>query len=271
MPRRTTTLLACLAAHSRRRPPAPQQRVAQLRPIRARGQAGVSCPSVVNGHSFASAAQLRRLVRQENRFGERYLASRAHNRTIGWIKDEVGAIDGFKVRSDRYRLWRWLPRTKAKGRPGLDLARAGGLTVTGQRGDQEGAVCRRGPLVEADGKAGPAGPARLPRPGRGDHPPELRRQGRDPRVPGNVASVRGLAGHRHLHHSRSCERDWKLRAPVHSQRWKTELSRRVRRVPPGSSSRSMCRASRCGDMAIPTRHDLQGARGCSWAARRAGG
>jgi hypothetical protein len=92
--------------------------------------AGASCPSVVNGRSFASAAQLRRLVRQENMFGERYLASRAHNRTIGWIKDEVGAIDGFRVRPDRYRLWRWLPRTKAKGRPGLDLARAGGLTVT---------------------------------------------------------------------------------------------------------------------------------------------
>ena len=92
--------------------------------------AGASCPSIVNGHSFARVAQLRRLVKQENRFGERYLASRAHNRTIGWIKDEVGAIDGFRVRADRYRLWRWLPRTKAEGRPGLDLARAVGLTVT---------------------------------------------------------------------------------------------------------------------------------------------
>ena len=92
--------------------------------------AGASCPSTVNGRAFASVAQLRRLVRQENGFGERYLASRAHNRTIGWIEDEVGAIDGFRVRADRYRLWRWLPRTKAKGRPGLDLARAGGLTVT---------------------------------------------------------------------------------------------------------------------------------------------
>ena len=88
--------------------------------------------TTTNAKAFASAAELRRLVKQENRFGERYLASRAHNRTIGWIKDEVGAIDGFKIRSDRYRLWRWLPRTRAKGRPGLDLARAGGLTVTSE-------------------------------------------------------------------------------------------------------------------------------------------
>lgn len=105
--------------------------------------AAASCPSTVNAKAFASAAQLRNLVKQENRFGERYLASRAHNRTIGWIKDEVGAIDGFKIRSDRYRLWRWLPRTKAKGRPGLDLARAGGLTAT------SGGATRRVPAAGA--------------------------------------------------------------------------------------------------------------------------
>jgi len=77
--------------------------------------AGASCPTTVNGRAFASAAQLRRLVKQENRFGERYLASRAHNRTIGWIEDEVGAIDGFKVRPDRYRLWRWLLARRPRG------------------------------------------------------------------------------------------------------------------------------------------------------------
>ena len=64
-------------------------------------------------------------MRQENSFGERYLASRAHNRTIDWIGDQVGAIKGFKVRSDPFKVWRWLPRTKAKGRPGLDIGRAG--------------------------------------------------------------------------------------------------------------------------------------------------
>ncbi len=112
---RAAILLACLTA---------------LLAAPAVAHAGTTCPSVVNGRAFAGAGELQRLVKAENRFGERYLASRAHDRTIGWIKDEIGAIDGFRIRSDRYRLWRWLPRTKAKGRPGLDLARAGGLTVT---------------------------------------------------------------------------------------------------------------------------------------------
>ena len=96
--------------------------------------AGASCPSIVNAGSFATVAQLRRLVRQENRFGERYLASRAHNRTIDWIADQVGAIKGFKVRSDPFQVWRWLPRTKARARPGLDIGRAGGLSVTARNG-----------------------------------------------------------------------------------------------------------------------------------------
>jgi hypothetical protein len=88
-----------------------------------------SCPRTVEPRSFASAGELRSLVRHENSFGERFLASSAHNRTIGWIEDELRKIDGVRVRSDPFRVWRWLPRTRAKGRPGLDLGRAGGLTV----------------------------------------------------------------------------------------------------------------------------------------------
>jgi hypothetical protein len=98
-------------------------------PVAGSAQAG-SCPATVDPRDFASAAELRRLVRRENSFGERFLASSAHNRTIDWIEDEVRAIDGFRVRSDRFSVWRWLPRTKAIGRPGLDLARAGGLSVS---------------------------------------------------------------------------------------------------------------------------------------------
>jgi hypothetical protein len=111
----------------------------------------------VNGRAFASVAQLRRLVKQENRFGERYLASRAHNRTIGWIEDELGAIDGFKVRPDHYRPWRWLPRTKAKGRPGLDLARAGGLTVTSNGATRKVPVAGAVRWSEPTGKQGRKG------------------------------------------------------------------------------------------------------------------
>jgi len=77
-----------------------------------------SCPTTVEPGSFASAAELRGLVRHENSFGERFLAGSAHNRTIGWIEDELRAIDGVRVRSDRFRVWRWLPRTRAKHRPG---------------------------------------------------------------------------------------------------------------------------------------------------------
>ena len=122
-----------------------------------------SCPTTMNAKAFASAAQLRSLVKQENRFGERYLASRAHNKTIGWIKDELRAIEGFKVRSDPFKVWTWLPRAKAKSRPGSTLERAGALTRD-CRGDQDGAGRRCGPLVQADREEGPAGPARLPRP-----------------------------------------------------------------------------------------------------------
>lgn len=96
-----------------------------------------SCPTTVDQRAFASAAQLRRLVRQENSFGERFLASSAHNRTIRWIEDEVRAIDDFNVRSDPFRVWRWLPRTNARGRPGLDLGRAGGLSVTRPSGSTQ--------------------------------------------------------------------------------------------------------------------------------------
>jgi hypothetical protein len=99
--------------------------------------AGRPCPAVVSKGRFATAARLRRLVRRENRFGERYLASAAHKRTIDWIEDEVRAIRGFRVRSDPFRVWRWLPRTKARGRPGLDLGRAGGLSVTRPGGSPE--------------------------------------------------------------------------------------------------------------------------------------
>ena len=92
------------------------------------------CPGTVDGADFASKRQLRELVTQENSFGQRFLGSPAHDSTIDWIKDEIRSIDDFKVRSGPYKIWSWLPRTKATDRPGLDLARAGGLSVTGADG-----------------------------------------------------------------------------------------------------------------------------------------
>jgi hypothetical protein len=104
------------------------------------GAHAATCPTTVSASQFASAGQLKKLVRQENRFGERYLASRAHNRTIGWIEKEMHPIDGFKVRSDPFKVWTWLPRAKAKGRPGLALERAGALSASGRGVPVAGAV-----------------------------------------------------------------------------------------------------------------------------------
>ena len=95
------------------------------------------CPGAVDDADFASKAQLRKLVKQENSFGQRFLGSHAHDRTIDWIKDEIRSIDGdFKLRTGPYKIWSWLPRTKATDRPGLDLARAGGLSVIGADGTE---------------------------------------------------------------------------------------------------------------------------------------
>ena len=95
------------------------------------------CPGSVDRADFATQGQLRKLVTQENRFGHRFLGSRAHERTIDWIKAEIRSIDDdFKVRTERYKIWSWLPRLRAKDRPGLDLARAGGLSIVGATGTQ---------------------------------------------------------------------------------------------------------------------------------------
>jgi hypothetical protein len=119
----------------------------------ASGAQARTCPATVDERAFSSAAQLRSLVTRENGFGERYLASAAHNRTIDWIEDRVRAIDGFRVRSDPFRVWRWLPRTRARGRPGLDLGRAGGLRVTPPGGSPE-----QVPVAGAVRFSQPAGP-----------------------------------------------------------------------------------------------------------------
>ena len=95
------------------------------------------CPRAVDQNDFATKVQLRNLVTHENRFGHRFLGSRAHERTIDWIKNEIRSIDAdFRVRTEPFKIWRWLPRTKAKGRPGLDLARAGALSIVGADGEQ---------------------------------------------------------------------------------------------------------------------------------------
>jgi hypothetical protein len=84
----------------------------------------------VDPQAFPSAADVESLVTKEMSFGQRVLASPSHRKVIRWIEDEVRRIDdGFEVESDEYSLYTWLPRTRAKDAPGLDIARAGGLRV----------------------------------------------------------------------------------------------------------------------------------------------
>ena len=51
------------------------------------------CPGTVDKADFATKAELRELVTQENSFGQRFLGSHAHDRTIDWIKDEMEATE----------------------------------------------------------------------------------------------------------------------------------------------------------------------------------
>ena len=89
-----------------------------------------ACPGTVDGGDLAGKAQLRKLTAKFNGFGSRILASSSHEKAIDWLEDEVREIDGFKVRSESFKVYRWLPRTHVKDGPGLDIGAAGALSIT---------------------------------------------------------------------------------------------------------------------------------------------
>src|SRR6476620_11268493 len=89
----------------------------------------VACPSTVDAAKFASAQQLRALTTKLAGFGLRSPASTQHQRELAWLEHELRGIPGMQVHSDPYTIDRWQPLPEAHGRPGRDLARAGGLTV----------------------------------------------------------------------------------------------------------------------------------------------
>jgi hypothetical protein len=96
----------------------------------ASAASAAACPDVVDGGDLAGKAQLRKLTAKFNSFGPRILASSAHKKAIAWMEDEVRGIEGFRVKSQPFKVYRWLPRTHVRGGPGLDIAGAGGLSVT---------------------------------------------------------------------------------------------------------------------------------------------
>ena len=174
------------------------------------------CPGTVDEADFATKAELRELVTQENSFGQRFLGSHAHDRTIDWIKDEIRSIDDdFEVRTGPYEIYSWLPRTKASDRPGLDLSRAGGLSVIGADGSETklpdaGAVR----FSQPTGKTGQTGElVYLPR------EQEITAANSAGKVivrdfPANSIPLVGLQHHRRVHHPRPRKPDRQLRAPV---------------------------------------------------------
>jgi hypothetical protein len=91
--------------------------------------AASDCPATVDASAFASTKELRALTAELAAFGLRSPASTQHRRELAWLERELRAIPGMKVRSDPYPIDRSQPRPAAHGRPGRDLARAGGLTV----------------------------------------------------------------------------------------------------------------------------------------------
>ena len=91
------------------------------------GTAG-NCPTVTAGSELASKAQLRRMTAKFNSFGPRILGSRSHNRAIDWLEDRSRTL-GLRVQSGRFKPYAWLPDTRFRNRPGLDIGAAGNLTV----------------------------------------------------------------------------------------------------------------------------------------------
>jgi len=87
------------------------------------------CSATVDASKFASAGQLQALTTRLAAFGLRSPGSTQHQRELAWLEHELRAVPGMQVHSDPYTIDRWQPLTKAHGKPGRSLARAGGLTV----------------------------------------------------------------------------------------------------------------------------------------------
>ncbi len=74
------------------------------------------CPTEVDEEDFASAEELRDLLAEFNDFGLRSPGSDAHEASLDWLADELGAVPGMEVEWDEYEIDRWQPTTEADGR-----------------------------------------------------------------------------------------------------------------------------------------------------------
>src|SRR4051812_25929025 len=131
---------------------------AQAAPVEAAG----ACSTTVDAAKFASARELRALTTKLAAFGLRSPGSTQHQRELAWLERELRAIPGVQVHSDPYQIDRWQPTPKAHGRPGRDLARAGGLTVDVGGSPKDVGVSGAVPFSRPNGADGMGGPLVYP-------------------------------------------------------------------------------------------------------------
>ncbi|HTU15167.1 MAG TPA: hypothetical protein VMF31_08215 [Solirubrobacterales bacterium] len=86
------------------------------------------CPDIISASEFTSKAQLRKMTAKFNSFGPRVLASASHNRSIDWLESQARSM-GLKTHSKYFKPYAWLPKTRFRNKPGLDISSAGGLSV----------------------------------------------------------------------------------------------------------------------------------------------
>lgn len=104
-----------------------------------------SCATAIDERTFASEAQLRRLNATIAGFGARTTASPAHRRMVDWLDRQARRIPGVTTQSETFRIRRWLPQHG-------DLARAGSLSVAGQRVPVAGAIPYTRPTLGGSGE-----------------------------------------------------------------------------------------------------------------------
>ena len=88
----------------------------------------LQCTGVVDPNAFASARELKSMMRKIIGFGSRTTASRAHEKTIDYLEDQMRGVKGMQVRSDPYELLRWQPTA---GWGDRELEKAGALFTPG--------------------------------------------------------------------------------------------------------------------------------------------
>ena len=97
---------------------------------RAAALSALSAPSARSA-GMPSLAEVWRWEEQLVRFGTRYTGSRGHDAFVGWLTEQMSAVPGFKLRTDRLTFNRWLARDFAlRIRVPATVGRSGPVPLT---------------------------------------------------------------------------------------------------------------------------------------------